>query len=203
MSVIREACVGSLAEAVKAQENGADRIELCASLIEGGITPSYGTLFKAKELIKIPVFVMIRPRGGSFSYTDDEVDIMMKDIEFVKELGFEGVVFGLLNEKNEIDYENCERLVKIAKPLKITFHMAFDELINKKEALSCLIDLGFDRILTRGGEKSALDGLKNLNELRHFSKGKIIILPGGGITKDNAEIFIDAGFEEIHGTKVV
>lgn len=204
MNILKEACVGNYIEAKRAYENGANRVELCDNLKEGGTTPSYGTVLLAVETLDLDIFPIIRPRGGSFVFTEEEIRIMEKDIEICKTLGVDGVVIGALTEENEIDEKAIKRLIQKAGDLNITFHMAFEEIEDKKAALDKLIGLGIDRILTRGGENSALDNMDALKELIDYADDRIIILPGGGITKDNyMDLVKYTGAKEVHGTKIV
>ncbi|QZY55808.1 copper homeostasis protein CutC [Crassaminicella profunda] len=201
---MREACVGSFEEAKKAQELGANRIELCDNLKEGGTTPSYGTILMAKKFLDIPIMVIIRPKGGNFIYSKAEIEIMKIDIKICKELGVMGVVFGILDEHNLINKEVTKELVDLAKPLHVTFHMAFDEIEDKKRALEELVELKVDTILTKGCKTKAFDGKETIKELIHLSKDRIIILPGGGITKENyLELMQYTNAKEVHGTKIV
>lgn len=202
--MIFEACTGTYLEAIKAAELGADRIELCDNLVEGGTTPSYGTIKKAMEDINIPINVIIRPRGGNFIFTKEEKEIMYTDIKMCRELNVNAVVIGSLTKDNEIDKEFVKNVKDISGDLKITFHMAFDEIENKKEAIDILVDLGVDRILTKGGEGSALDNLDTLNELIKYADGRIILIPGAGIDLSNRDIVKEkTNASEIHGTKIV
>lgn len=204
MAILKEACVGDYLEAKKAYELGANRIELCANLKEGGITPSYGTILLAKENLKIPINVMIRPRGGSFVFTEDEIRIMEMDIEFCREAKVNAVVIGVLTEDRQINEAAVKRLVSKAGDLSVTFHMAFDEIEEQKSALDQLIALGIDRVLTKGGAGSALENRQALKELVAYGSGRIVILAGGGITQDNyAEVVKSTGVKEVHGTKIV
>ncbi len=204
MEIIKEACVGNYLEAKKAYERGARRIELCDNLKEGGTTPSYGTILWAKETLNLGINVMIRPRGGSFVYTETEIMIMEKDIEICREIGVDAVVIGPLTEDKQIDEAAVKRLVKKAGDLSVTFHMAFDEIVEKKEALERLIALGIDRVLTKGGPGSALDNRQTLKALVDYARDRIVILAGGGITKDNyGEVVKATGVQEVHGTKIV
>lgn len=204
MKVLKEACVGSFLEAKKACQLGADRIELCDNLKEGGTTPSFGTIKMAKEVLNIPIFTIIRPRGGDFVYSKEEVKIMEMDIEICKALGVDGVVIGALTPENTIDQDTIKRLVDKAKGLNITFHMAFDYIEDKKAALDRLIELGIHRVLTKGGPKSAIHNLNTLKELVQYGKNRITILAGGGITRYNyMNIVNKTGVKEVHGTKIV
>lgn len=198
-----EKCVGNYSEAAEAEVLGADRIEFCDNLIEGGTTPSYGNIKKVINTLKIPAMVIIRPRGGNFEFSKDEADIMIEDIRMCKELGAYGVVIGALKE-NEIDLELTKRLVEEAKPMKITFHMAFDEIEDKKKAIDELVDLGVDRILTKGGTEDAMAGKDVLKELVEYANDRIIVMPGKGVNKENRDYLLEyTGAKEIHGTKVV
>lgn len=200
---IYEACVGNYNEAIKAEALGANRIELCDNLLEDGTTPSFGTIKKTIDTVKIPVMVIIRPRGGNFEYSKEEAEIMIEDIKMCKELGAYGVVIGAL-KGNKIDLELTKKLVKEAKPMKITFHMAFDSIENKNEAIDELVELGVDRILTKGGMENALIGRDSLKALVNYANNRIIIMPGKGVNKENREFILEyTGAKEIHGTKVV
>ena len=199
-----EACVKSLEEALKAEKFGADRVELCDNMIEGGTTPSYGTIALAKEMLNIPTMVMIRPRGGDFTYSEVEFNIMKKEIELCKYLNVYGVVFGILNKDKTIDVERVKEIVNLAKPMKITFHMAFDEVLNKEQAMEQLIEIGVDRILTKGGAPNATEGKEVLRDLIQKAGDRIIILPGGSLTKNNCKDFGEyVKAKELHGTKIV
>jgi len=200
---IFEACVGNYNEAIRAEALGANRIELCDNLLEDGTTPSYGTIKVTIDTINIPVMVIIRPRGGNFEYSKDEVKIMAEDIRMCKELGAYGVVIGAL-KGNKVDLDITKRLVEEAKPMKITFHMAFDIIEDKKEAVDQLVELGVDRILTKGGRENALIGRDVLKELVKYADDRIIIMPGKGVNKENRDYILEyTGAKEIHGTKVV
>ncbi|QFZ54254.1 copper homeostasis protein CutC [Oceanihabitans sp. IOP_32] len=193
-----EICANSYRSAINAEKSGAHRIELCAELAVGGITPSFGLIKKVITTLKIPVFVLIRPRSGNFTYSDDEFEIMKSDIAQCKALGCHGVVSGVLNKNNTIDVERTKVLVELAKPMAFTFHRAFDWVITPEDALEELASLGVNRVLTSGQETSALLGLDLLTQLNERAKNRIIILPGGGIHAENAKAFKTAGFNEIH-----
>ena len=195
-----EICANSYQSALNAQKAGADRIELCSELSAGGITPSYGLLKKISEEITIPVSVLIRPRSGNFRYSDDEFDIMKNDIKICKELGFSGIVSGVLNSDNSVDIHRTKELVALAKPLKFTFHRAFDCVKNPKETLAILIDLGVSRILTSGLQEKAENGIDLLIELQELAGEKLLILPGSGIDENNVILFKKAGFKEVHAS---
>jgi len=193
-----EICSNSYQSAKNAQEAGAHRIELCQELSVGGITPNYGLLKQVTDSLSIPVFVLIRPRRGSFLYSDEEFDIMKRDIQLCKNLGCAGIVSGVLNDDNAIDFKRTKELVELSRPLAFTFHRAFDCVLNPFEALEQLIDLDVDRVLTSGQASSAESGLELLKQLNEQTKGRISILPGSGINSQSAQLFKKAGFSEIH-----
>jgi copper homeostasis protein len=183
MGLIFEVCVDSAEAAIAAQEGGADRVELCSDLLEGGLTPSHGTLAVARQRLRIGIMAMVRPRGGDFCYTDTEFAVMREDLLAAKRLGANGVVFGLLNPDGTIDRERTAELTALARPLPVTFHRAFDVSRDPFEALETLIDLGVDRVLTSGQEPSVLEGLDLIVALVKRAAGRIIVMPGGGITE--------------------
>lgn len=183
--MILEIPVFDIQSAIIAQDAGAHRLELCSSISEGGITPSYGTILWAKEHLKIPFYVMIRPKGGGFVYTDAEIQIMKKDIEFCREIGVEGVVFGILNSENIVDTQNCKNLIKVADGMQLTFHRAFDRTDNPISALEDIIDCGFHRILTSGQKDTAPQGADLIAELVKIASNRIIIMPGSGVDENN------------------
>jgi len=195
--MLLEICTNSYQSAINAQKAGADRIELCAELAVGGITPSYGLLKKVLQNISIPVMVLIRPRSGDFSYSEDEFTIMKENILLCKELGCKGIVSGVLHTNNTIDMERTQELVKLSKPMSFTFHRAFDWLKNLIEALQELEKIGVDRILTSGQEPTAKKGIDRLIELQKSATNSKI-LPGGGINESNIQLFQKAGFSEVH-----
>jgi copper homeostasis protein len=197
--ILFEACVDSTESAIAAQEGGADRIELCTDLLEGGVTPSAGTIDLVCKYVSIPIMLMIRPRGGDFCYTDYEFELMKRDLELAKQYNIYGVVFGILNEDGTIDRERIKTLIQLARPLKITFHRAFDMTRNPFEALDDLIELGIERVLTSGQELDVVKGINTLKKLVEKSGDKIIIMPGGGVDENNAaEIISKCGVKEIH-----
>ncbi|MHA7841874.1 MAG: copper homeostasis protein CutC [Winogradskyella sp.] len=195
-----EICANSYQSAKNACDAGAHRIELCQELSVGGITPSFGLLKKVIEELDIPVFVLIRPRSGNFVYTDDEFQIIKNDIQFCKDLGCKGVVSGVLKPDNTLDVERTKVLIDLAKPLPFTFHRAFDEVKNPKEALLQLIELGANRVLTSGQKATAEEGLELLKELNVLAENRITILAGGGVTSKNANLFKEAGLTEVHAS---
>tara|TARA_R110000868_G_scaffold102146_6_gene281344 strand:+ start:5675 stop:6397 length:723 start_codon:yes stop_codon:yes gene_type:complete len=199
-----EVCANSLESALNAQKAGADRIELCAELGVGGITPSYGLLKSVREKIKIPVHVLIRPRSGDFTYSVFEFDTMLKDISLCVDLGFDGVVSGVLHSDLALDVERCKELKETAKTLKFTFHRAFDWIKNPFVALEQLEQIGVDCILTSGQQKKAVEGIELLVALHHKAVN-CIIMPGSGIHLQNAMLFKEKNFRIIHlsGTTIL
>ncbi|XP_006925951.1 LOW QUALITY PROTEIN: copper homeostasis protein cutC homolog [Pteropus alecto] len=197
---LMEVCVDSVESAINAERGGADRIELCSSLLEGGTTPSMGVLQVVKQCVQIPVFVMIRPRGGDFLYSDREVEVMKADIHLAKLYGADGLVFGALTEDGHIDKELCMSLVALCRPLPVTFHRAFDMVHDPMAALETLLTLGFERVLTSGWEvTSALEGLPLIKRLIDQAKGRIVVMPGGGITDRNLQRILEgSGAAEFH-----
>ncbi|WP_299392590.1 copper homeostasis protein CutC [uncultured Gelidibacter sp.] len=198
-----EICASNYQSAITAQKSGAHRIELCSELAVGGVTPSYGLIKHVMQELSIPVFVLIRPRSGNFTYSDAEFEIMKQDIQMCKELGCQGIVSGILNLDNSIDTARTQELVELAQPMAFTFHRAFDWTPNPFEALNTLIDLKVDRILTSGQCNSAENGILILNQLHKMAEGKLIILPGSGINRNNILIFKGAGFTEVHCSAVL
>lgn len=197
--MLLEICVFNTATALAAEKAGADRIELCENYANGGTTPSYGYLKTVREQISIPVFPMIRPRGGDYFHSADEIRIIRKDILLCKELGFEGVVFGLLNQDGTIDRENTARLTEAAYPLEVTFHRAFDRCKDPLEALETIITCGCNRILTSGQEPKVMEGLALVKQLVEQANDRIIIMPGSGLNSSNvATIIQTAGVTEVH-----
>ena len=197
--ILIEACVDSVESAVAAQAGGARRVELCADLLEGGCTPSAGTIRLARQRLDIRMHVIIRPRGGDFCYSADEFAAMQLDIELCKEAGADGVVIGILLPDGRVDVERTRALVALARPLSVTFHRAFDMTRDPFEALETLIDLGVNRILTSGQEPSVIEGLDLIVELVKRARGRIGILPGGGINDRNiGRIVAATGATEVH-----
>ncbi|MEE2771525.1 MAG: copper homeostasis protein CutC, partial [Bacteroidota bacterium] len=194
-----EICCGNLESAINAEAAGADRIELCAELAVGGITPSYGLIAEVVKQLSIPVFVLIRPRSGDFTYSDTEFEAMKKDIQICQKLGCSGIVSGILLENSEIDIPRTEELIRISKPLAFTFHRAFDWVPDPLQSLLQLEKMGVNRVLTSGQQPKASQGLNLLKELKNSAES-ITILPGAGITAENAGLFKNAGFYEIHST---
>ena len=180
-----EIVVYNIASALKAQEGGADRVELCDNPGEGGTTPSYGMIRMAREKTNLQLYPIIRPRGGDFLYSDDEFRMMMHDIQMCKEIGCEGVVIGLLKPDGTIDGLRTAKLVNAAYPMGVTFHRAFDRTIDPFEALEDIIEIGCERILTSGQRPTALEGANLIKQLLGHANGRIIIMPGSGVRADN------------------
>jgi copper homeostasis protein len=203
--MIKEACVESVLQAVHAQENGADRIELCAELPAGGITPAYPTIEAALRLLKIPVMVMIRPRPGNFIYHRTEIRAMESAIDFVKSAGAHGIVTGSLTSRSEVDSMVIRDLTARALPLQVTFHKAIDETPEIFKAMDSLLEVrGITRILSSGQADTALHGAAVLNRMISLAKDKIIILAAGRITKDNLdEVSRTIAAREFHGRLIV
>ena len=197
--IILEACVDSIESALAAEAGGADRIELCAALGEGGLTPSAGTIAVARQRLAIGSHVMIRPRGGDFLYTDAEFASMQRDVEMAKRLGATGVVFGLLLPDGSIDLARTRQLTEQARPLSVTFHRAFDMTNDPKKALTDLIALGVDRILTSGQAPTAAEGIALLTKLVKQAGDRIVVMPGGSIDeKSLPKILKGTGASEVH-----
>ena len=209
--MIYEFCAENVTLLEKAMQAGARRIELCDNLAVGGTTPSYGVTKAAVELAAnydTTIMTMIRPRGGDFVYTDLEIAIMLEDIRLTAQAGSQGVVFGTLTADKKLDKTNLEKLIAASKGMEIVFHMAFDELSDEDqlEAIDWLSQAGVTRILTRAGVSG--DSLEkrfaHYHRILEHAKGKIEILPGGGIDLDNRQTFINQlGVTQLHGTKVV
>lgn len=197
--MICEICVDSVEGVKAARDAGAARVELCASLIEGGITPSRGMIRAARPVQGIKLHVIIRPRGGDFLYSDAEFDVMAADIETAKAEGADGVVIGQLTADGVINVPRTRELMAIARPMAVTFHRAFDMTPDPITALETLIELGVERVLTSGQDASVLEGLPLIAELVSQARDRIIVMPGGGITQRNVERIVSAAKpKEIH-----
>ncbi|HZS27617.1 MAG TPA: copper homeostasis protein CutC [Candidatus Angelobacter sp.] len=194
-----EICLDSVESAVNAEHGGADRVELCAGLPEGGTTPSAGMIAAVRKSIKIGLQVMIRPRGGDFCYSADEFSIMQRDILIAKQLGANGVVFGLLTLEGRIDKPRMQQLVELSRPLKVTCHRAFDMTANLPQALEDLIELRVDRVLTSGSQRSAIDAMPTLKQLVQNAEGQIQVMACGEISISNVKAVVNyTGVGEIH-----
>lgn len=185
MKYIIEIATSDFLTTQSAVEGGADRIELCANLAEGGTTPSYGHIRKCREAFDVLIYPIIRPRGGDFLFTDEEFDIMLQDVKLCKQLGCDGVVIGLLNRDGSIDKKRSSQLVEAAYPLGVTFHRAFDRCRDPFVALEDLVEIGCERILTSGQKPAAPDAIDLIAQLNNAADQRIIIMPGSGVRKEN------------------
>ncbi len=199
MSVLVEACVDAIDSALEAERGGADRLELCGELLQGGVTPSAGLIGAVWERVEIPVFVLIRPRTGDFLYGADEVDVMVRDIAAARAMDVDGVVIGALTRDGDVDIGTVHTLMEAAGRMKVTFHRAFDFARDREVALEALVELGVDRVLTSGGAATALEGAASLASLVRQARGRIEILAGGGINAGNvAAVVRESGVGEVH-----
>ncbi|ARD60310.1 copper homeostasis protein CutC [Kosakonia radicincitans DSM 16656] len=194
-----EICCYGVDDAVIAQQQGADRIEFCAAPKEGGLTPSTGALKSVRQRVTIPVHPIVRPRGGDFCYRADEFAAMLEDIRLLRELGFPGLVTGVLNEDGQVDMPRMREIMSAAQGMAVTFHRAFDMCANPQQACDALAELGVVRILTSGQQASAEKGLSLIRELNARS-GAPIIMAGAGVRPQNLEIFLAAGVKEVHSS---
>ncbi len=194
-----EVCAYSLESYRAAKEAGANRVELCTAMYDGGTTPSAAMIRMARRITGgMELYVMIRPRGGDFLYSEEEFFQMQEEIRFVKEVGVDGVVLGILQADGRVDCERTARLVKLASPLKVTFHRAFDMTCNSREALEDVIECGCFRILTSGMHNTALEGMKVLRELVEQAYGRIQIMAGSGVNATNARLLQGTGVDALH-----
>jgi copper homeostasis protein len=202
--MICEIVVYNIESALKAQEGGADRIELCDNPGEGGTTPSFGVIEDVRQNVSMDVYVMIRPRGGDFLYSNYEFHAMKRDIYQCQRLSVDGIVLGILNANGTIDKKRCKELIDKARPLKVTCHRAFDMTRDPFEALEDCVEVGFDRILTSGQKLKAIDGINLISELVKRAKDRIAIMPGSGVNEDSVEeIVTQSGAREIHFSAMV
>jgi len=199
--MVLEICVDSLESARAAQEGGAQRVELCSALAEGGLTPSAGLIAAVRESLRIPVFVMVRPRGGEFFYAGDEFAVMKREIAAAKAYGADGVVLGVLLQDGAVDIERTGELVGLARPMGVTFHRAIDWAPRMEEALEQVIEAGADRVLTSGGAESALQSLDQITRLVERSEGRIGVMVCGKVRQDNiGEIARKTRASEFHAS---
>ena len=198
--MILEMCIDSVESAVASAEGGADRVEFCANLLEGGTTPSLGAIRETKRRAgNVGLSVMVRPRGGDFCHTEEEFAVMCEDVKIFKEEGVDCLVFGLLTPDGRVDVGKTQQLIALADPLPVTFHRAFDMAEDPFEALETLIGLGVARILTSGQEPSVFEGTDLLRELIQKAGDRIVIMPGCGITLKNVKrVIAETGAKEIH-----
>jgi copper homeostasis protein len=197
--ILLEVCCGSLDDAIQAELGGADRIELCSALFLGGLTPSAGTIIEAKRRLHIPFVAMVRPRAGGFCYSSAEMDVMLRDTENAIELGAHGVVFGILKENGSIDVERSRQILKRIGNRQAVFHRAFDVTPDPLRALDELIDLGITRVLTSGQQNAAAEGADLIRRLIEHARGRIEILPGGGLRVHTIDDFVArTGCRQVH-----
>jgi len=199
--ILIEVCSNSVTSALAAQNGGASRVELCENLIEGGTTPSHGEILVSRKVLDIKLYVLIRPRSGDFLYSDIEFDVMVADVQYCIEAGCDGIVIGMLNQDGSVDKEHCEKLVNLAKQrgLGVTFHRAFDLCADMFQALEDIIEIGCERILTSGGKTTAIEGSVTIANLIKKAAGRIIIMPGSGLSENNvADLVHYTGATEIH-----
>jgi copper homeostasis protein len=197
--ILIEVCVDSVASAIAAERGGARRVELCSNLLEGGVTPSAGLIESVRARTTLGLQVMIRPRGGDFCYTTDELETMRRDIIVAKKLGADGIVLGILDASGNIDTVHAHELVELARPLNVTFHRAFDMAADLFRALEDTCATGADRLLTSGGEQTALQGVQSIAQLVKAARGRIVIMAGAGIDDDSAVTILEqTEIKEIH-----
>ena len=197
--VIVEACVDAIDAAMEAEWGGADRIELCGELLQGGVTPSHGLIEAVWDQLSIPLFVLIRPRTGDFLYTADELDVMERDIRIARSLHVDGIVAGALTTDGDVDVAAMRCILDAARPMEVTFHRAFDFTRDQDAALDTLLDLEVDRVLTSGGAATALQGAECLARLNLRAGSELTVMAGGAITSSNvAEIVRRSGVREVH-----
>jgi len=198
---VLEIAANSLGSALAAQEGGADRIELCADLGNGGTTPSYGTLAITRDRLHIPLYALIRPRTGDFCYDTGEVDVMLRDIETCVKLGCDGVVIGALDAQGDVDETVCRELIAAASPLGVTFHRAFDVARDQARALDTIIELGCERVLTSGGEATALAGAERIAGFVKQAGSRVNIMAGAGVDAGNiCDVAILSNAREFHSS---
>lgn len=198
--MVLEIAVFNISSALLAQSAGADRLELCENPEEGGTTPSYGTLKTVIEKVSVPVFPIIRPRGGDFLYDEDCFEVMKKDLLLCKELGFTGAVLGLLQKDGSVDVDRTSRLAELGYPMEITFHRAFDRAREPLKALEDVIRCGCSRVLTSGSHPTVTEGIDQIKALIGSAGDRIIILPGSGVRSSSIPLLLDAGALELHSS---
>ena len=201
MNYIIEVATSDFSTTASAVEGGADRIELCGNLAEGGTTPSFGTIRKCREAFSVQLYPIIRPRGGDFLYSAEEFEIMLQDVKLCKDLGCDGVVIGMLQADGRIAVDACRQLVDAAYPLGVTFHRAFDRCLDPFEASEQIIGMGCERILTSGQRPAAPDGVELIAKLNQAADHRIIIMPGSGVRAENIKMLANkTGCTEFHSS---
>jgi len=199
-----EICVENTDGLVAAQNAGADRAELCASLVEGGLTPSYGMVREAQRVAKIPFFVMVRPRGGDFLYSEIEFNSMLEDVKAFRDMGVEGIVAGCLTADGRIDVGRMKAIVEAARPMKVTCHRAFDMTRDHVEAIEALVEAGVDRVLTSGRHETGVEGIDVLRETVAAARGRIVIMGCGALDATNiAKVLDSTHVDEVHFAALV
>ena len=196
-----EICAGNIESVLAADMGGADRVELCENLLEGGTTPSFGSMVLSKEKCSLDIFVMIRARGGDFVYSETEFEVMQKDIQSAVEIGVDGIVVGCLQPDGTVDYERCSRLIETARGLSVTFHRAFDGTPDPFEALHIIKSLGVERILTSGQKNRAIEGIELIRNLQKMAGASLRIMAGSGIDESNIQkIATSTGVNSFHAS---
>jgi len=196
-----EIATNDYASTAAAVKGGADRIELCSALSEGGLTPSYAIIIKCRNDFSLPIFPIIRPRGGDFLYTEEEFEIMKKEVLLCKQAGCDGIVTGFLHADGSIDKKRISAIVQLAYPLEVTFHRAFDRCKDPFKSMEDIIDAGCQRILTSGQEPKATDGIELIEQLVKAADDRIIIMPGSGVRKENIKDLAEkTGATEFHSS---
>ena len=199
--VLLEIIASTVDDCLIAESGGADRIEMCAAISTGGLTPSLGTLVEAKKRVRIPVMAMVRPRAGGFCYSDEDFHVMRRDAELLLKHGADGIVFGILHADGSIDTAHCSKLLDLAGGNQTVFHRAFDVVPDPLQELDRLADLGFTRVLTSGQRKTAYEGRDRIRQLMLHAKGRIEVLPGGGVRPHNVHQLLEAtGCTQVHLT---
>ena len=198
---VLEICVDSVESAVAAERGGAQRVELCSDLLEGGITPSPGLLERVRKRVGIDVFAMIRPRGGDFCYTNEELSIMKADIEYMKQLGADGVVLGILDTRGYVDVDRTRELVEQTKPLPVTFHRAIDVSADFSDSLERIIASGAQRVLTSGRKRRAVDSTRDISRAIQQTRGRLTVMVCGGLNPENiTAVAEETGAAEYHSS---
>jgi len=200
-SLLLEIIASTVEDCLTAESGGADRIELCAAIGTGGLTPSMGTLIEAKRRVRVPIMAMVRPRSGGFGYSEADFAAMQRDASLLLEQGADGIVFGVLHSDGSVDTTRCGKLLDLAGGRQTVFHRAFDVVPDPLRALDELIDLGFTRVLTGGQKKTALEGRDLIRTLMVRAGGRIEVLAGGGVRAPNARQLLEAtGCTQVHMT---
>ena len=198
--MIIEVCANSYESAINAEVGGANRVELCKDLHLDGITPDNEVVIKTLNKLKIPVFILIRPRAGDFVYTNEEFELMKSDIIKFKKLECSGIVSGVLNTDNTIDIEKTKELIELSRPIKFTFHRAFDKIADPFKGVEQLINIGTNRILTSGQKETAVEGIELIKKPTEIADNRIVIMSGSGIKLNNINLFKSNIISEIHGS---